>query len=110
MESGLIDRADQPERELLPGVRIRTAWGEKLMVSVVTFEPEAVVPEHSHPHEQMGMGLAGTFELTVDGKAHRIGPGDIYLVPGNVKHSARAFAEPVTTLDLFSPPREEYKS
>ena len=36
---------------IFPGVEIRTTAGPNVMLSVVTFEPNSVVPDHSHPHE-----------------------------------------------------------
>ncbi len=44
---------------IFPGVEIRTTAGTNLMLSVVRFEPESVVLDHSHPHEQMGILLEG---------------------------------------------------
>ena len=79
-------------------------------MSFVNLQPHGVVEEHSHPHEQMGMVLEGTFELTIDGESRNIKKGDAYLIPSNVKHSARAFDEPAVALDIFSPPREDYLS
>ena len=51
---------------IFPGVEIRTTAGHQLMLSVVRFEPGSVVPDHSHPHEQMGMMISGRLEFTVD--------------------------------------------
>ena len=100
---------EQPEKSIFDGkTTIRTLHGEKVMMSFVNLQPHGVVEEHSHPHEQMGMVLEGTFELTIDGEARRIKKGDAYLIPSNVKHSARAFDEPAVALDIFSPPREDY--
>ena len=42
---------------IFPGVHIRTCAAEKVMMSLVDIEPHAVVEEHSHPHEQVGMVL-----------------------------------------------------
>jgi len=47
-------------RTLAPGVTAKIASGEKLMFSLVTLAPDAVVPAHSHPHEQMGMMVSGS--------------------------------------------------
>ena len=47
-------------RTLAPGVTAKIASGEKMMLSLVTLAPNAVVPTHSHPHEQMGMLVSGT--------------------------------------------------
>ena len=96
------------EKELSRGVRLRIVSGDKLMLSEVTLEPGAVVPLHSHPHEQAGRCLSGEFELEVGGEARRIRAGDTYLIPGGVPHSARGLEERCVTLDIFSPPREDY--
>ncbi len=97
------------ERELAPGVTARIASGERVMFSRVTLAPGAVVPEHSHPHEQMGMMLSGTMELSVAGQRRLLSGNEVYLVPGGVPHGAVAGPEGAVALDAFSPPREEYR-
>ena len=100
---------DQPSRTLFPGVTITTAWGESLMMSFVSFEYEgAAVPMHQHPHEQMGMGLEGEFELTIGDEARIIRNGDSYCIPSNVRHSARSVNGPARALDIFHPIRGDY--
>lgn len=101
--------ADIPPRLLAPGVTANIASGEKLMFSLVTLEPGAVVPEHSHPHEQMGMMVSGEMELTVAGEARRLAGNDIYLIPGGVPHRVVTGPNGAVALDAFSPPREEYR-
>ena len=96
-------------RELASGVTARIASGEKVMLSLVTLAPGAVVPEHAHPHEQMGMMVSGTMELTVAGETRTLSGNAIYLVPGGVPHKAVAGPEGAVALDVFSPPREEYR-
>ena len=44
-------------RVLAKGVTAKVATGEKMMLSLVTLAPGAVVPTHSHPHEQMGLKI-----------------------------------------------------
>jgi quercetin dioxygenase-like cupin family protein len=93
-----------------PGITIRTAWGERIMLSFLDFEAGgATVPPHQHIHEQMGMGLEGEFELVIGGESRRIRPGDVYLIPSGVEHSATAVGGPARALDIFSPPRDDYK-
>jgi len=105
-----FDLSQQPTRELFPGVIITTAWGEQLMMSFVHFtRADAEVPTHQHPHEQMGMGMEGEFELVIDGDARIIRKGDSYLIPGNTPHSARSVGGPARALDIFHPAREDYK-
>jgi quercetin dioxygenase-like cupin family protein len=105
-----FDLSQQPSRTIFPGVTITTAWGEHLMMSFVHFDrADALVPEHQHPHEQMGMGLEGEFELVIGGEARIIRAGDSYWVPGGVPHSARSVNGPARALDIFHPAREDYK-
>lgn len=98
-----------PPVTLCPGVTAKIASGEKIMFSLVTLEPEAVVPEHAHPHEQMGILLSGTMELVIAGKRRLLAENEIYLVPGGVPHAALAGPRGAVALDAFSPPRKEYQ-
>jgi quercetin dioxygenase-like cupin family protein len=96
---------------IAPGITIRTAWGERIMMSFLDFAAEgATVPRHHHVHEQMGMGLEGRFELVIGDESRLIRPGDVYLIPSDVEHSATAVGGPARALDIFSPVRDEYKS
>ena len=90
------------------GVHLRIMHGERVMMSFVSLDPGGIVPEHSHPHEQMGMGVEGAFELAIEGEARVIRRGDVYLIPSNVRHSARGLNGPAVALDIFSPVREDY--
>ena len=94
---------------LAPGVTAKIASGEKLMFSLVTLAPDAVVPTHSHPHEQMGMMVSGTMEFTIAGETRVFSGNELYLVPGGVPHAAKAGPGGAVALDAFSPPREEYR-
>lgn len=96
-------------RVLAKGVTAKIASGEKLMFSLVTLAPDAVVPTHSHPHEQMGMMVSGTMEFTIAGETRVVSGNGMYLVPGGVPHAAKAGPGGAVALDAFSPPREEYR-
>ncbi len=100
---------DVKPRRLAPGVNAKIASGENLMFSLVTLEPNAVVPEHAHPHEQMGMLVEGAMELTIAGERHMLSGNALYLIPGGVPHKAVAGPKGAVALDAFAPPREEYK-
>jgi quercetin dioxygenase-like cupin family protein len=98
-----------PAKTLAPGITARIASGEKLMLSLVTLEPNAVVPTHSHPHEQMGLLVSGTMEFTIAGETRILSGNGMYLVPGGVPHSAKGGPDGALALDAFSPPREDYR-
>jgi quercetin dioxygenase-like cupin family protein len=93
---------------IFPGVEIRTVAGERMMLSVVTFEPSSKVLEHSHHHEQMGLLLSGRLRFTVGGVTRTLGPGDFWRIPGGVPHSVIAVDGPAVALDCFQPIREDY--
>jgi quercetin dioxygenase-like cupin family protein len=93
---------------IFPGVEIVTNAGKGLMLSYVTFEPGSLVPDHAHPHEQMGMMISGRLEFTVGGETKVLGPGEIWRIPGGVVHRVRALDGPAVALDVFHPIREDY--
>lgn len=96
-------------KTLAPGVTAKIAPGEKIMLSLVTLAPDAVVPTHSHPHEQMGMMVSGTMEFTIEGETRVLSGNEMYFVPGGVSHAAKAGPGGAVALDAFSPPREEFR-
>ena len=99
---------DCSRHTIFPGVTIATCAAEKMMVSVVDFEPHAVVEEHAHPHEQMGMLLEGRAIFFIGAEQKTLQPGDLYRIPGNVRHKVIALDQPVKAFDIFYPVREEY--
>jgi quercetin dioxygenase-like cupin family protein len=101
--------ADECARHtIFPGVHIRTCAAEKMMLSLAELEPNAVVEEHSHPHEQVGMVVEGRAIFFVGGEQKTLHPGDYYRIPGNVRHKVIALDQRVKALDVFFPIREDY--
>ena len=94
---------------LAPGVTAKIFSGEKLMFSLVTLAPDAIVPTHTHPHEQVGMMVSGTMEFTIAGETRVLSGNAMYLVPGGMPHAAKAGPGGAVALDAFAPPREEYR-
>ena len=109
-QSVFFNEGDLSTRALFEGVTAGLAWGEKLMFSLVTLDPGGEVPEHAHPHEQGGVCLEGQFELIVAGQARTVRAGEMYIIPGDTPHAARALDARCKTLDVFAPPRDDYKS
>lgn len=103
-----VDEETMTRKELAAGVSAALAWGEKIMLSKLTLEPDGLVPEHSHPHEQAGICLEGRFELVVNSESRVIEAGQMYIIPGNAVHLARGLGARAVTLDIFSPIREDY--
>ena len=100
---------DMTRKELVPGVHLRTMWGEKVMMSLVEISPGSEVPSHTHPHEQAGVIMQGQVEFTIGGETKRLRQRDAYIIPGEVEHSVVPVGGWALVFDIFSPPREEYK-
>ena len=109
MQSPFVDKKDAVHHRIFPGVDIYTVCGQEMMFSLVEMEPHAVVEEHSHPHEQMGLMLEGEADFTIGSEQMRITAGQMWRIPGGVPHRVVAGQRPVRALDVFHPPREDYK-
>jgi quercetin dioxygenase-like cupin family protein len=109
MEPRFVHFDDVMPFTLIEGVEGRPLFGQKAMINVVEFDAGATVPEHSHPHEQLGVVLRGMQALVIDGVAVEMGPLEGYVLPGNVVHSAYCGPEGATVIDVFTPVREEYR-
>jgi quercetin dioxygenase-like cupin family protein len=66
-----------------------------------------VLPEHSHPHEQVAHTFEGEFEIVVDGVKQVLRPGSVSIIPPHALHSGRAITD-CRILDVFCPVREDY--
>jgi quercetin dioxygenase-like cupin family protein len=78
------------------------------MVCEFKFDAHVTIPIHSHPHEQVGYLVEGHVEMNIDGEKFELIKGDSYWAPSNVPHGEYTL-EPSVIVDIFSPPREDYK-
>ena len=104
-----FDAENREAKEIVPGVRIKTTWEDQMLISMVDVDSGAVVPNHSHPHEQAGAVLSGVISMKIAGEERTLQPGDSYIIPGGIEHSAIGGPDGARILDVFSPVREEYK-
>ena len=109
MHEFYVDKSNCSHHRIFPGVDIYTTAGASMMLSLVEMEPHAVVEEHSHPHEQMGLMLEGSAEFIIGGERRTVRAGGMWRIPGGVLHKVIAGEEPVRALDVFHPVREDYR-
>jgi len=95
--------------DLIDGVTAKALFGEGAMLNLVELAPDAVVPSHSHPHEQLGLILRGSMTLVVDGARHLLEEMDGYTLPGDIEHEGIAGPDGTLVLDVFRPVREDYR-
>lgn len=113
-QAGEFHNLDQPDdgllRELAPGLVARIFAGEHAMLSVVTIAPGGEGTLHQHPEEQWGVLLEGSAIRVQGGEEIAVKAGDFWRTPGGVPHTMRAGPEGARVLDIFSPPRPEYRT
>ena len=103
------DASDAIVRELAPGVMANIYPGDQAMFSVVTVEPGGEGVLHDHPQEQWGLCVEGS-GVRVQGEDEvPFAKGDFWRTPGGVPHTMRAGADSCRVLDVFAPPRDEYR-
>jgi quercetin dioxygenase-like cupin family protein len=107
--SNLVDLETFPLLEVWgDAVRARRVQGESITLAVVELGPNAVVPEHRHPAEQVGIVIKGTFRFTVDGETRTLGPGGTWRILSNLPHDAQAGPEGAVVIDVFTPVRSDW--
>ena len=89
------------------GVEIRVVSGEKMTMAIFHLESGSGVPEHSHPHEQMGIVLKGALELKIAKEKRIVREGEVYYIPSNVSHRGTCVDGSAEIIEMFSPPRDD---
>ena len=107
--SNLRDIADVPAVDVWgESVKARAIVGDKASLAVVELGPGAIVPEHRHAHEQIGLCIEGTITFTIDGERRELGPGGTWRIPSNLPHDAVAGPAGAVVVDIFSPARTDW--
>jgi quercetin dioxygenase-like cupin family protein len=103
-----VRRSEVPPFSPAPGIQIQPVIGESLMTCWIAMEPGAIVAEHSHVNEQLGVVVEGSISITAAGETREMVAGDAYVVPSDLAHSGVAGEEGVLLVETFVPIREEY--
>jgi len=90
------------------GIRLKTlTHGEHVSMLEFFLEKGANLPDHEHPHEQIGYLISGRMDLTFSGQVYEAMPGDSWCIPGGVQHGV-TIVEDSIAIEVFSPVREDY--
>ena len=86
---------------------MRIIPGENMTFVFFNLAPGSVVPEHSHPHEQIGTVLKGSVELNIAGEKKIVTAGGAYHIRRDVVHSGKNLDVASEVIEVFSPVRED---
>ncbi len=104
---GFIELKSLPELEIAPGINAHVVTADTISVLHVRIDEGALLPEHSHYHEQVINVVEGELELTVQGKNYNLMPGNVMILEPNVVHSGRAI-KACKVVDIFHPIRKDF--
>jgi len=107
--TAMFTRCDERNyREMLPGVELKTlTHGEAMLLGEFRLKKGAVIPSHSHPHEQIGYLVSGRLRFNSEGETYEAGPGDGWCFTGNCEHGVEVLEDSLV-VEVFSPVREDY--
>ena len=64
-----IENLDEiQQKELIPGYKVKFIHSQNMTFAYWDITAGAELPEHSHPHEQVGTMISGEFEFTINNK------------------------------------------
>ena len=109
--TNLQDIAEVPPFDVWgDAVRARQVKGDGVAFALVELAVDALVPEHRHPHEQLGMVIAGSVVFRIDDETRELGPGGTWRIPSNHPHEVRAGAGGAVVIDIFAPVRDDWEA
>jgi len=91
-----------------PGVYHRVAsYGESLMLCEVALEAGAVVPSHTHAHEQISYVVSGQVVFTIGDDTITLSAGTSCVMLPDAPHSV-VCNQDALVLDVFTPLRDDF--
>ena len=106
MDTSEVDRTETVA--VAEGVELtQLVGGERMNGLRFRIEPGAGIPEHDHPHEQLGYLMQGELTFVLDGgREVVVGADESYLFAGDERHAAENRGDAIAVgFELFSPPR-----
>ena len=95
--------------QLNPLVGRHFVVGQNIMLARVLLKKGCIVPERSHPNEQLTYIAEGVLKFWIDGKEIVVRAGELLTIPPNMPHKAEALEDTVD-FDVFTPPRADWMS
>ena len=107
--SNLVDFETLPVIDVWgESVRARRIEGERITFALVELAANALVPEHRHENEQLGMVVRGRVTFTIDEETRELGPGGTWRIPSGAAHHVDVGPDGAVVIDIFGPPRRDW--
>ena len=86
----------------LDGIERKTlVHGERTLMTEFRLRKGAVLPRHSHQHEQTGYLVKGRIRLSIGADQYEAQVGDSWCIPGGVEHGTDILEDAVA-VEVFS--------
>jgi quercetin dioxygenase-like cupin family protein len=95
-------------QQIWDGIVGRTVHGERVTLSLLELDAGAVVPEHAHANEQVGLLLEGSVTFTIGGETRELHPGATWRILADVPHSVVVGPAGALIVEVFSPIRDDW--
>jgi quercetin dioxygenase-like cupin family protein len=106
--ANLVEAHEIAPRPIWDGVSARIVQGDRIMLGIVEIDANGLVPEHHHPHEQLGMVIEGSVTFRIGDEVRELGAGGTWRIPSEVPHELRAGDEGAVVIDIFTPVRDDW--
>ena len=106
--SAFADASDIPPQQIWSGVLGRSVHGENVTLALVELEAGAVVPEHSHVNEQLGLLVEGSVRFRVGDEERELQPGSTWRILADLPHSVAVGPEGAVIVEVFAPARADW--
>jgi quercetin dioxygenase-like cupin family protein len=106
--SAFADITSLGPQRIWDGIIGRSVHGERVTLSLLELDAGAVVPEHSHANEQVGLLLEGSVSFTIGGETREVTRGGTWRILANVPHSVVVGPDGALIVEVFSPIRDDW--
>jgi quercetin dioxygenase-like cupin family protein len=94
--------------EIWDGVLGRVVAGTKSTLAVIELAAGAVVPEHRHENEQLGVLVAGSMTFRIGGETRELSPGSTWRIPADTPHDVSVGPDGAVVVESFAPARADW--
>ena len=94
--------------QIWEGVVGRVVGGERSTLALIELDPGAVVPEHSHDNEQLGVLVSGSMTFRVGDETRELGPGAMWRIAPWTPHEVTVGPDGAVAVESFVPGRSDW--